>query len=269
MCTTLRFGIALKSLRQLRWGALFLFLFLLPTLRADDVLFFGNSFTFVNDIPGMMEAIAVSKGKTVSTLKVTQSGEGWAYHLSKPATDIALKSRTWNWVVLQDYSLNATHARKVEDFMKTGQEFEDRIAQESPKANILLYETWAYSPKHPIFAATAKSPAQFASPDEMYGEIHKNYAALQAALQGRDAQRQVLLAPVGTAFAQCAREHPEINLYAIDFKHPSPSGSYLSALVLYATLFHDSPLGAAPGRKVDPGVAKALQEVAAEVTQKK
>jgi hypothetical protein len=241
-----------------------LFLALLPAVWAEDILFIGNSFTYANDIPKMVEVIAMSKGKTAGVRAVTKGGQDWSYHLAQPVTDDALKNEAWNWVVLQDHSLSATHARKVDEFLKVGQAFYDRIAQESPQSNILLYETWAYSGRHDVFGVTTTATAQFSSPDEMSGEIRKNYAALQAALQAKDPKRQILIAPVGTAFARCVREHPEIDVYAPDFKHPSPAGSYLSAAVIYAVLFHDSPVGAAPGQKVDPQEAKTLQQVASE-----
>lgn len=235
---------------------------LLPTgVLADDVLFFGNSFTSASDIPKMVEAIATSQGRTVSTMAVTKGGQGFAYHLSKPATDSALESKPWQWVVLQDQSLNPTHAGK-DDFLKTGQELAERIANLSPKSKVVLYETWAYSPKHAIFGATSKEKGSFANPDEMYAELRKSYAALQAALKQKSSERTVLVAPVGAAFARCQKEYPEVQIYAADHKHPSIAGSYLSACVLYATLTGDTPVGAAPGRKVDPQEAKILQEVA-------
>ncbi len=233
-------------------------------LQAEDVLFFGNSFTSANNIPKMVETIAGSKGKVASTIAVTKGGQGWAYHLAKPATDPALQSKSWNWIVLQDYSLNATHGRKVEDFFKTGEGLYERVAKLSPQANILLYQTWAYSPEHPVFKGDGEEKVHFASPGEMEGEIQKNYAALQTRLQAKDPQRTVLIAPVGAAFARCVREHPEISIYGTDFKHPSMEGSYLSAAVIYAVLFKDSPLGAAPAKKVDPQEAKLLQQVAAD-----
>lgn len=231
------------------------------TAHAEDILFFGNSFTSSNDIPKMVEVIATSKGKTAATKAVTKGGQGFSYHLSKPATDEALQSKSWNWVVLQDQSLNPTHVGKS-DFMKTGQELAQRVAKLSPKANLVLYETWAYSPKHAIFSSTSKDKAAFANPDEMYAELHKSYAGLHDALKAPASQQQVLVAPVGAAFARCVKEHPEIQIYGGDHKHPSLAGSYLSAAVIYATLFNDSPIGAAPGKKVDPQEAKILQEVA-------
>jgi len=246
---------------------LILSIFLAPALRAEQILFIGNSFTFVNKVPSLVESIAGSRGKSIVTAAVTKGGQGWAYHLKTPATDLALESKPWDWVVLQDYSLNATHAGNIDDFMKNGRMFYDRIASESPHANIILYETWAYSPRHPAIHGTAVTPPKFGSPAEMIAEIHRNYSALQAALQALDPKRKVLLAPVGTAFDQFIHEYPGINLYRADFKHPDLEGSYLAALVIYSTITGDSVQGAAGGR-LGAEEVKDLQRVAMEVSKK-
>lgn len=254
-------------------------IFIGPGIRADDVLFIGNSFTFGGDetavvnhggIPKLVTAIAESKGKTASTEMVTTGGKDWGFHLQNPATDTALKSHSWNWVVLQDYSTKPTRLGDVDQFMKNGKTFSDRIADESPKAGIILYETWAYDSKNPIYQAAATGN-NFTKPDDMIDELHKNYADLQKKLQEMKPDQQVRVAPVGTAFARCIREHPEINLYVADFKHPSQAGCYLSALVIYATIFQESPHGATasfPGFKIDAITAAALQVVADEVVGK-
>jgi len=267
---------------HLKRRAVGLLLFCLSSLSlpADDILFIGNSFTFGagdpqveknGGVPKLVEAIATSKGKTASTVMVTTGGKDWGFHLANPATDTALKSKPWNWVVIQDYSTQATHVGNVAEFMKNGEAFDDRISQESPQAKIVLYETWALDAKNPIFTSTS-GPKQFANPDEMIGELVKNYTALQTALQAKDPNRQVDLAPVGKAFSRCLQEHPEINLHAKDMKHASRDGSYLSALVIYATIFRDSPKGATktfPGFTVDAREADSLQAVADEVTARK
>jgi uncharacterized protein DUF4886 len=264
---------------HLRSGVTGLLLFCLSSLAlsADDILFIGNSFTFGEGdaqvkedggVPKLVEAIATAKGKSAITGMVTTGGKDWGFHLANPATDTALKSKPWGWVVIQDYSTKATHVGNVDEFMKNGEAFSDRIAQESPQAKIVLYETWALDARNPIFTGTS-DPKHFANPGEMIGEIIKNYTSLQTTLQARDSTRQVALAPVGEAFSRCHQEHPEINLNAKDLKHASQDGSYLSALVIYATLFHDSPKGATrtfPGFTVDANESDSLQAVAAEVT---
>jgi hypothetical protein len=104
----------------------------------------------------------------------------------------------------------------------------------------------------------------------MIGELHRNYFALRNRLQAKNAARLVRVAPVGDAFARCLRDCPEINLYARDGKHADREGSYLAALVLYATVFQDDPRGAATsffGLALPPGEAERLQSVAWEVTR--
>jgi hypothetical protein len=49
------------------------------------------------------------------------------------------------------------------------------------------------------------------------------------------------VAPVGQAWQQVCRSHPEIELWQPDGSHPTVAGTYLAACVLHATLFHASP----------------------------
>lgn len=252
--------------------------FALMGVRADDILFVGNSFTYggaepgvadFGGVPKLVEAIAASKGKAAATRMVTTGGKDWGFHLKNPVTDEALRSKAWNWVVLQDYSSKPTHAGNVDEFMKNGQLFYDRIVQESPQAQIVLYATWALGPKNAIFSATPSSK-QFADPAEMTEEIAKNYDILADHLRAEDSHREVRVAPVGLAFAQCLKKNPEISLYGGDSKHANRNGSYLAALVIYATIFHDSPQGATgklPGFTLPPEEAAKLQAVAGEVCE--
>lgn len=252
-----------------------------PSLSADTILFVGNSFTQgagdawvvgMGGIPKLVEAIAASKNQTAITKIVASGGKDWAWHLANPVTDEALKSKSWNWVVLQDLSTKPTHLAKTNTFLADGEAFAARIAQTSPQAKIVLYETWAYDGKNPLFTGTSNKKG-FANPDEMIGEISRNYEALLADLRAKDPQREVALAPVGQAFARCVKEHPEISLYnAKDMKHPSQNGSYLAALVIYATVFHDDPKGAVHTFKhfsIDNEIAQNLQTIAAEAVSAK
>lgn len=251
-----------------RYARIALLFFAPLSIKAEDILFIGNSFTYVGNIPKLVEAIAFAKHKPVSFLMVATGGKDWGWHLKNAATDKALTAKPWNWVVLQDQSARATHAGDVAEFKANGAAFYDRIAQKAPQAGIVLYQTWALEAGNPIFKDTP-SPKTFLNPDQMFGEIEKNYGELHATLQARDPQRKVLLAPVGAAFARCVKEHPEIRLYDADQKHPSANGSYLSTLVIYATIFRDSPLDVPAVRNLtlDPTSKKTLQSVAAEVTQ--
>ena len=55
--------------------------------------------------------------------------------------------------------------------------------------------------------------------------------------------QSAFLFPVGEAWLAAQRLDPSIPLYAFDGLHPSGEGSYLAALVMYATLYAKSPIG--------------------------
>jgi hypothetical protein len=244
------------------------------SLRADNILFFGNSFTFAEmapvvklngGVPALVKAIAIAKGKPVETMAVTAGGKDWGYHLEQPATAKALK-QTWDWVVLQDYSTSPTKAGNIDKFMQDGETFSDRIAEHSPKAGIVLYETWA----RPAGAFYVKEGKALGSPEEMMSELHDSYAKLRDALAAKNPARAVRVAPVGTAFARCKAEFPAIKLDASDDHHATAEGYYLAALVIYETLYHDTAKGAPTEFfhglvKFPADVATELQGVADEV----
>jgi len=218
--------------------------------KADDILFIGNSFTFGalapmvrlhGGVPKLFEAIAQAKGKQVTTNAVTAGGEDWSYHLAQPATATALASKTWTWVVLQDFSTRPTRAGNVEQFLSDGETFSERIAANSPRAGIVLYETWA----RPAGKFYQTAPGNvFSGPEQMMRDLHQSYGQLRDKLATDNKNRPALVALVGTAFAQVKARYPEIKLDAIDQHHATAEGYYLAALVIYETIYHDSAKGA-------------------------
>jgi hypothetical protein len=66
------------------------------------VLFFGNSYTYVNDLPSVLEHLAASAGKRIETGQRTPGGETLAGHAATGDARKLLRTKTWNVVVLQD-----------------------------------------------------------------------------------------------------------------------------------------------------------------------
>jgi hypothetical protein len=248
----------------------------LPGAQADDVLFFGNSFTFGASVPGlsahggvpkMVEEIARAKDRAMTAASLSAPGVDFGYHLAQPATAAALASRTWTWVVLQDYSTQPTRMGNVTKFMQDGVTFSNRIAQHSPHAGIILYETWARPPGY--FYQTLGG-RQFAGPADMMADLHNSYDALGKKLAALNPDRPVRVALVGTAFARCHAEFPDIRLDAADHHHATGEGYYLAAMVLFEAIYHqsaiDSPVIFFNGVvSIPPADATRLQQVADEV----
>lgn len=246
-------------------------------LRADDVLFIGNSFTFGGSalvvqrnggVPKLFEAIARAKGHQVSIFAVTAGGQDWAYHLAQPRTARALAMKVWTWVVLQDFSTRPTRIGDMKGFRHDGETFSDRIAEHSPGAGIVLYETWARPAGK--FYETAPGNAFTGGPEQMMAELHQNYAALQKDLAVRKANCPVRVALVGTAFARIKAEYPGIMVDARDQHHATAEGYYEAALLMDEAIYHES-VKSAPNTffngalVIPPDEAATLQKVADEV----
>ena len=83
--------------------------------------------------------------------------------------------------------------------------------------------------------------------------------------------------PAGEAWRIARARDSRVELYGPDGFHPTPEGTYLAALVLYGTLYAQSPVGS-PGRLSDrdsrvlvdipPARARLLQEAAAEAIRR-
>src|SRR5256712_3057541 len=68
------------------------------------VLFIGNSYTYVNDLPAMFAGLARSGGHRVETAMVAEGGATLAEHAASAATSAAITSKKWDVVVLQEQS---------------------------------------------------------------------------------------------------------------------------------------------------------------------
>jgi hypothetical protein len=76
-----------------------------------------------------------------------------------------------------------------------------------------------------------------------------------------------LVIPAGLAFALVVEQHPNINLYDADKRHPSLAGTYLAAAVTYMTLFNLQPVGLSYTAGLDSTIARALQEAARDTVR--
>ena len=75
------------------------------------VLFIGNSYTTVNDLPGVFASLARSGGHRVETKSAAVDGWTLVNHADSPATATALTASPWDIVVLQE--MNADGARRI------------------------------------------------------------------------------------------------------------------------------------------------------------
>jgi len=216
-----------------------------------SVLFVGNSYTHMNEMPSIFDKICKSKGKTVHVEKNTRSGASFNVHTTRPDLFVAIKSRQWDYIVLQGYSRELSFAPDYLDtatmpFINT---IIDSIKANNPCTNILLQMTWGYKEGFQEREETNTYEA-------MSELIADGYQYLSDSLQ-------IPIVPVGKVWRKVRESNPEIELYDADKAHPSKNGSYLSACTFYASIFKESPEGAMTST-ISNAIAPIIQKAAGD-----
>jgi hypothetical protein len=216
-----------------------------PMGRCDRVLFLGNSYTFVNDLPAVVRSLAHAGGHNVETEMVAEGGETLAQHATSGATQSALERGTWSFVVLQEQS-QIPAAPRVAALQMTPAvaALLDRI--QSRGATAVLFETWAHQDGWPEQRLDRK--AMQAMIDATYEEIGN--------------QLGVPVAAAGRAWEAALAADATLQLWSDDGSHPSPAGTYLAACVLYARIFNASPIGLPDTAGLGDATVQILQTAA-------
>jgi hypothetical protein len=197
---------------------------------ALHVLFIGDSYTYVNDLPGMLTDIAASAGvpPTITTDEVVQGGATLDVQWSNEAAQAKIKEGSWTHVVVQGQSLEPLTAVTLggTTFFTYAQQFGDLIVQSGAKPTFFV--TWARAAGDSLYAPLPSGI--FAYPVQMQDELDIAYA--EVARQWP----QSILACVGEAFQRSIAEYPEVVLQQSDLSHPTVAGTYLAASTFYVAL---------------------------------
>ena len=188
------------------------------------VLFIGNSYTYVNDLPGMLARTAATAGTppAITTDSVTEGGATLSTHWSEGIAQTRINEGQWTHVVLQGQSLEADYPAPA--FSAAALQLGDLIT--AAGARPALYVTWARAAGDSVYGAGQ----WFINPDEMQDRVTAAYADVAGQLPGS------ILACVGEAFRTSLRDHPEIVLHQSDNSHPTVAGTYLAASTFYVAL---------------------------------
>ena len=212
------------------------------------VLFIGNSLTYVNDVPGILQALADSAGgERLAVASRALPNYALIDHWTEGAAQRDIASGGWAWVVMQQ---GWTPAGVYRDTLRLAtRNFGREIVKVGAKA--ALYQTWPPSNQQNQFAASIES-----------------YELAAADVGG-------VVFPVARAWLATWQRDPSVDLYS-DGLHASIAGSYLAALVIYAGIFERTPVGlpatvrtrAGATIRIPAALARTLQEAAAEVAMK-
>jgi hypothetical protein len=192
------------------------------------VLFIGNSYIYQNSLPSMLEALAhtLVPESPLDTESTLAAGVTLRWHQTQGAATQRIREGGWSYVVMQEQSLLG--GMRIDGNVYLA----DPEAMFFPAARQLSARISAVGAK-PLFFMTWSRKANLAA------QNHLTQAYVRIAHE-----LGAPLAPVGVAWERVRRERPELELYDTDGQHPGPVGTYLSACVLFASIFHKPCTGA-------------------------
>ena len=225
-------------------------------------IFIGNSFFYYNNsmhshVLAMQRAADPANKQAYRATSVTISGSGIDWHdvesYFRPKAigsysfddqnnvNFNKLDKLFDVAIMMDCSQCPIHPTLKSVFTEYAKKDSDIVRAKG--ARPVFFMSWAYADK-----------------PEMTAQLAEAYTVAGNA-------NNALVIPAGLAFAKAVSKQPELNLYAIDKRHPSAAGTYLASCVVFAALTGRSPVGDTYLANIDAQTAAFLQNVAWETVQ--
>lgn len=218
------------------------------------VLFIGNSYTSVNNLPQMTKDLASSMGDVLTVDSNTPGGTTFYGHTNNSTSLSKIGQSGWDYVVLQAQSQEPSFppAQVASDTYPYASILVDSVLSANPCAIPLFYLTWGRESGDQLNCSAYPVICTY---DGMQGRLRESYLEMAS---DNDAE----VSPVGAAWKYVRDNYPSMNLYNSDGSHPNVKGSYLAACVHYASIFKKSPVGASYISTLSASDALILQTAA-------
>lgn len=154
---------------------------------------------------------------------------GWTLsdHIQSTETLNLINSKKWNFVVLQEQSQIPSVAQaRTQTMYPAARKLVQKIKDSG--ATPIFFVTWAHRGGWPENGMIDY--------ESMQAQINYGYMTIAQELT-------VPIAPVGESWLRAVDQYPDLILWQADGSHPSEQGTYLTACVFYAVIFHESPNG--------------------------
>jgi hypothetical protein len=194
------------------------------------ILFLGNSYTYVNDLPNTFKAICTSEGDSVEVTSYSPGGYTFQ-SMSNDANALAqIQMGSWDFVVLQGQSQEPSFppSQVATNTYPYAKKLDSLVKAYNTCAEVVYYMTWGR--KYGDASNCASYPV-ICTYNGMQQRLRESYIDM--------AQNNASsVSPVGIVWKKVRETDSTIELYNADLSHPSMKGTYLAACTFYASLFH-------------------------------
>lgn len=198
--------------------------------KMPNVLFIGNSYTSVNNLPVLLDSVAKSAGYAYTYDRNTPGGCTFSMHCTNTSMTKICQGG-WNFVVLQEQSqLPSFPQNQVEtECLPYAKQLADSIKAHGGMP--MFYMTWGRKNGDQENAQIFPVLGTYEGMDSM---LYERY--MQMAIDNKSA-----VCPVGRVWRYIRTNYPGIELYDPDGSHPSMAGSYAAACSFFVMIFNVDP----------------------------
>lgn len=202
-----------------------------------NVLFLGNSYTYVNDLPQTIASIAASTGDTLMYDSHAPGGYYLGEHVSNTTSLSKIATGNRDFVVLQDQSMALAYPSTYLNHLPYSKKLDSIIKAENECAQVIFYSTWGRKngdmyvcnpPECDTYTVVSRTYYEM---DSAIGTHYKTFAdSIKAGVS-----------PVGAVWRYIRRNHTATELHQADESHPSMAGTYAAACSFYSAIFRKDP----------------------------
>lgn len=220
------------------------------TLR---VLFVGNSYVQVNNLPDVIAQIAADRGDVLIKTDASVGGSTLQQHLANGNTRAQIAQKGWDFVVLQEQSQLPAFpdAQVAQDCYPYARALDSLVHLANPCAKTVFYMTWGRKNGDAGNCAFFPLICTYNGMDSL---LRARYTIMAQA-------NKTVIAPVGVAWHKMRDLYPATDLYQTDESHPSAAGSYLAACTFYTIFFKKNPAAITYDYTLGAGDAANIRQV--------
>ena len=200
--------------------------------ESKSVLFIGNSYTAVNNLPEMIKLAATSAGDELIFDANIPSGTTFLQHSTNAQTLSKINSKAWDYVVLQEQSqLPSFPDSQVETSVYPfATALNNQILANNSCTETLFYMTWGRKNGDAQNCPMWPPICTYVGMDDLLSQRYLQMAT----------DNNAEISPVGAVWRTIITQNPTLELYSDDESHPSLLGSYAAALCFYSAIFRKS-----------------------------
>ncbi len=221
------------------------------------VLFLGNSYTYVNNLPQLVADMALSTGDTLIYDTNLQGGYTLQNHTNDGTSMNKIRQGGFDYVVLQEQSQLPSFPinQVITGVFPFARMLHDTIQAYNECARTLFYMTWGRKNGDASNCAVWPPVCTYMGMDSL---LRLRYLMMADSNQAE-------VSPVGAVWRYIRQQYPLIELYQTDESHPSLAGSYAAACSFYAAIFRKDPAGIAYDGGLDSVTALLLRQAASAI----